>query len=453
MNAIGSRGGSLATWGIVAVALGLVEGFGLGCNGGGAGKTDGGGAGGHGGQGGQVDGGSVAGQPIPLNQLCANYTTDLCVYLTQCESSDFRDMAQCIAETDCLGVATLTSEVAAGAVGYDATAAGACQARFLADPCHFATYLFTPNVYAVLDQCPGTLTPMRGAGGACDDTSECLAGFYCQRAGGLCPGACTAYQGIGDSCSTGARCAPGNSCSNGMCRAPAKAGDPCASDTDCGGVIYTCPADPPCGDNLWCDIGGSGTCQKGLGVGATCGVVTADGGSNTAIACEDTAWCDAPFDKSGTCQAFGGAATPCNQFGCATGFHCSGYMVSGTTMQTLGTCVPPGSQGDPCVAYTDCVAGLGCPSGTCMPPIGLNGVCMIDSDCQSGLFCSNGVCLTARYPGDPCTDAISACVHSLCSSGVCVDHIKAGQPCSANAACVSGTCASGVCADTSVCGA
>jgi hypothetical protein len=434
----------------IVIGGALLVGLGPGCGKSGGATADAG-AGGRGGAGGQADAGSDAGQSLPLAELCAAYTADLCTYLMQCESSDFKDMAQCLAETDCLGVATLMKEVAAGAVGYDPAAAGACQARFQSDPCHFAPYLFIPEVFEVLVQCPGTLTPMRAAGGPCADTTECPTGYFCQRAGKLCPGTCTAFTPLGQACSNGAPCGPGGDCLNGICRPPPKAGDTCASASDCGGVVYTCPADPTCPQNIWCDVAGTHTCQVGVGAGATCGPVSADGGAGTTIACDHTLWCDsALINQSGTCQAFGGAGTRCNQDGCGPGLHCVGFTTNGAVV-TLGTCTAPGGNGDPCTFSGDCATGLGCPSGTCVPPVGIGSPCTIDTDCQSGLFCSNSVCLTARYPGDPCGDATSACVHSLCKSGTCVDHAKAGQPCSAGADCVSGTCTSGACVDTSVC--
>ena len=408
---------------------------------------DGGGSGGmgRGGAAGQSDGGKDAGQALPLANLCAAYTNDLCVFLTQCGGTDFKDMAQCLAETDCLGVARLVSEVGAGAVGYDAVAAGACQARFLADPCHFGSYLFVPQVFEVLSQCPGTLTPMRAVGDPCIYLSECAAGSYCQRTSSvLCPGTCTPYQAVGESCSPGvSACAPGNYCIDGTCHVPPKPGDACTTDEDCGPAGGLAP--------LWCDVAGTGTCQSAAGVGAPCGEPSPDAGVNSLISCASPAWCDALFvNLSGTCRAPSGGGAPCGNSSCLSGFHCVGYVPLGSAA-TLGTCVGPGASGDACTFSSDCAAGLGCPSGTCAPPVAVNGACSTDTDCQSGLFCSNNICLSARYPGDSCADAGSGCVHSLCKAGTCVDYLKAGQPCGASTDCISGTCANSVCLDTSVC--
>jgi hypothetical protein len=440
------------------LAVLVMLGAGPGCGkGGGAAAVDGGGGagtGGHGGAGGRTDGGQEAGQAIPLDGLCSAYTTDLCVYLTQCESTPYKDIKQCVAETDCLGVATLTKEVAAGAVVYDPTAAGACQAKFLADPCHFASFLLTPDVFQVLSHCPGTLTPRRAIGEPCANSSECAAGSACTKTNGLCPGTCTAYKAAGETCGTGSPCSPGLHCLNGTCRSSyPNPGDPCATAADCQDPIVICVNDPSCTpsvNTIWCDVAGTRTCQPGVGAGAACGVISNDAGTATTVVCGANLWCDAFPNQAGICRTFGGAGEPCNAYGCATGFRCFGYPGDGPT-PVLGTCQSPHGSGEACAEYADCAPGLGCPSSTCVPPTSLGGVCDIDGDCQPGLFCSGNVCLNARYPGDSCADANSACVFGVCRSGVCVDHVKAGQPCAANADCISGTCASGACLDRSVC--
>jgi hypothetical protein len=412
--------------------------------------SDGGGAGDGGGG---RDAGPLTGEPIPLDQLCAAYTTALCTYFTQCQELGFKDINHCVAETDCLGVATLASEVAAGAIGYDAAGAGACHARFLADPCHFASFLFTPSIFQVLAECPGTLTPLQGTGEPCAETRECTSGLYCKKTanGRICPGTCTAYQNVGAGCPSGTLCAPGTWCLGGTCRLPAKAGDGCAGSTDCGPVVI-CLDDPTCvDDNLWCDLFGTRTCQKGAGLGAACGTVSSNGASTT-IECDGALWCDAFLNESGTCRARGGAGAACNSYGCMPGLHCEGDFGVGPTA-TLGTCMPPGSIGDVCDFSSECASDLACSSGTCAARAGVNGPCAIDADCQAGLFCSEDfVCLAARYPGDACADPGSGCVRSLCRAGTCVNHAKAGQPCAANTDCVSVSCgASGTCQDHSVC--
>jgi hypothetical protein len=443
---------------VAALAFLLPLGWGCGGGHGTAGPDGGGGIGGGGGGGSGHDGGADAGGAIPLDQLCDAYTTALCTAFTQCGSNSFRDMDHCRAETECFGVRTLMSQVAAGAVAYDATKAGACQARFLADPCNFAFFITWPEVYQVFAECPGTLTPMRHAGDPCDETGECTSDSYCKKSGYVCPGICTPFVKVGDTCASGAGatpCAPGTECLDGACRLPRKAGDACASSGGCGWAIETCPnGRPNCAEpnNLWCDLGGTGTCQPGVGLGATCGTVTRSGATTT-IGCDSTLWCDAFLNQSGTCRAAGGAGAPCSQFNCQPGFHCVGDFDVGPSA-TLGTCVPPVALGDACGVDSDCASGLVCGvQGTCATPAGLNEACSSDSSCQAGLFCTDSyVCLAARYPGDPCGDADSACAHGICRAGTCVDHAKAGQPCAGVTDCVTADmCRNGACADTYVC--
>jgi hypothetical protein len=443
------RTSALKTLAACVLALALASG----CDKGKA-STDGGTGGGVGGpDGGHPDGGSMTGQPIPLDQLCAAYTTALCTYFTQCIDLGFKDINHCIAETDCRGVATLISEAAAGAVGYDAAGAGACHAQFVADPCHFASFLFTPSIFEVLAQCPGTLTPMQGAGEPCAETRECTSGLYCKKAGNdrVCPGTCMAYRTVGAACSSDALCAPGTLCRDATCRPYAKAGDACAGPADCGPTVF-CFNDPTCVDeNLWCDLFGTRTCHKGAGLGTTCGTVSSNGATTT-IECDGALWCDAFVNESGTCRAVGGAGSPCIGIGCLPGLHCEGFFTVGPTA-TLGTCLPLSGSGGMCTSPYECESGLACPNGTCGARAGVNEHCGFAADCQTGLFCSESfVCLAARYPGDSCADPGSGCVRSLCRAGTCVDHAKAGQPCAADTDCVSAWCgASGTCTDFSVC--
>jgi len=398
------------------------------------------------------DGGPVTGHPIALDQLCAAYTTALCTYFTQCQRLGFRDIDHCVGETDCRGVTTLISEVAAGAIGYDAAGAGACHARFLADPCHFAPFLFTPTIFEVLAECSGTLTPKRGTGEPCAENHECTSGLWCKKPlnGLVCPGACTAYRNVGDDCPSGTVCAPGTFCLGGTCRLPAKAGGACARASDCGPLI-SCGSNATCvDDNLWCDVFGTQTCQKGAGLGATCGTVSSNG-TTTTVECDGALWCDAFFNQSGTCRARGGAGSACNTFGCTAGLHCEGDDAVGPEA-TLGTCQPPAAIGGVCRFTAECASNLACSNGACAARAGVNGHCSTDVDCQDGLFCTeNFVCLTARYPGESCADPTSGCVHSLCRAGTCVHHAKAGQPCADNFDCASLACVSGTCEDHAVC--
>jgi hypothetical protein len=417
----------------------------LACNKGSASHSDGGGGGG---------GGDAGAPPIPLANLCQVFTDDLCIYLMQCNGAPYKDMNHCRAELDCYGLPDLMMSAADGGVIYDPSKVGACHARFLADPCHFDFFLFTPDIFQVLADCPGTITPERNAGDACISNGECKQGLYCHKMNSTCPGVCTAYAQAGEPCPTpDIQCASQTICrsADNLCHPFAKASDPCTTISDCGPTII-CINDPTCvNDNLWCDVT-AGVCKVGGGVGAACGPQMSGDVTDQAY-CASDLWCDDVFlDTAGTCRASDGTqGSPCNdRGGCQKGLHCAGYVPFGTGA-TLGTCAPPAPSGAACSIASDCQTGLRCIGQLCAAPGGLGAGCSADADCQTGFTCPNLHCLAARYPGDPCGDADSACVLSLCKNGMCVDHTKVGQPCTADGDCTTGACVSGTCADTSVC--
>ncbi len=412
----------------------------------------------------QTDGGigPVSTAPIAVADLCPVFTSDLCTYLIQCGQAPYRNLAQCLAEVDCYGLAQLQAAVAAGGVVYDPSKVGACHARFLSDPCNFAFFLFTPTIFDVLSYCPGTITPELAAGADCVADGECTQGLYCQKTtSGACPGKCTAYAEAGAACGLDAtlmtypQCGPELECNNNnICQPNGKPGSVCANDSDCGPTII-CLDDPSCvTPNLWCNLSGggaTGTCNVGVAAGATCGAAKA-GTTSYDIQCADGLWCSQIFiDQAGVCRVPAGMGAPCNNFGgCEKGFHCGGYVPVGAGA-TLGQCVPPSASGGPCTFTDDCQPGLGCPASTCAPLGALGGLCQQDGDCQAGMTCASGKCAHAAYPGDACVGTTSVCVLSLCKNGTCVDTAKVGQPCMVDADCGSGTCLQGTCADTSVC--
>jgi hypothetical protein len=409
---------------------------------------------------GASDGGAASdGAPIPLGNLCPLFTQDLCTYLMQCQMAPYRDINHCLAEVDCYGLPQLLEAADGGAVLYDPSTVGACDARFRADPCNFGFFLFTPDIFEVLAYCPGSITPKLNVGDKCLSSGECVSGLHCNKTSGLCPGTCTAYATNGQPC-TGSgfqspdagyiSCASGLQCnSNNVCQPNGSVGSPCKTNSDCGPIVI-CINDPTCQPlNLWCDKT-AGTCAASVAAGAACGPT--DAGTPT---CADGTWCQpaTPSGSSGTCTSVGGAGATCtNLGGCQTGLHCAGYQFT----TSFGHCAAPGDAGSACSAASDCSTGLACiysstTGSTCSQRQAVGGSCSYTAQCQQGLTCSGGMCLNARYPGDSCADPMSQCVLSLCRNGTCVDHAKVGQPCSVGTDCTTGACIGGTCADTSVC--
>jgi hypothetical protein len=413
-----------------------------------------------GGDAGAFDAGVYDAAPIPLGDLCSVFTQDLCIYLMQCNSARYRDLAHCEAELDCYGLPQLQMSAANGGVVYNPAQVGMCNARFLADPCGFAFFLFAPDIFKVLKLCPGTITPLRKAGDPCVSDGECTQGLYCQKVAG-CPGTCTPFSQVGGACVPPAQCDPSLLCgssgfvsdaSTEVCHPPPKAGDSCKSTGDCGSTVH-CPADPSfCAGvvNLWCDAT-SGTCQPGVGEGAACGPTSDASPLGNAVECASNVWCDQVFvDKPGTCRAVSGVGGPCNDTGCGVGLHCDGYVPLDPGAK-LGTCAAPAPAGGACRVPSDCQGNAYCGSGTCGGGLPFGSMCLQDTDCQSNLTCASGKCAHAAYPGDPCDGTNNVCVLSLCRNGTCVDHAKVGQQCTVNTDCATNACYMGTCADTSVC--
>jgi len=392
---------------------------------------------------GTTAGGASSAAPIELTDLCPIFTHDLCVYLMQCGGVTYRDAAHCEKELDCFGLPELTAAAKKGAVDYDPSQVGACHQRFVASPCTFGFFLFTPDIYDVLKYCPGTVTPKLVAGDSCSSDGECSAGLYCYKgASYACPGTCRAFSTAGQDCGSGGRCAEGLDCKADKCVAYAKAGDDCATD-DCDYSI-SCPKDEICASNLWCDKT-VGQCQLGRMLGEPCGTL-GTGATTSQANCAVHLWCDAPPFGAGKCQAPSAAGGPCAFIGfdsCEDGLHCEG-----ATQQAPGKCSAPSASGGNCNGDKDCQKGLVCLLNICSAP-GAEGVSCEDGSCQSGLVCVDGKCLGARYPGDPCDGM--RCTGGRCVNGTCDYHVKVGGACSDNTDCATSQCVNGVCYDDSIC--
>jgi hypothetical protein len=346
---------------------------------------------------------------------CAAFTQALCGYLMQCRGTPYCSTAHCLADNDCAGFSSLSEALRAGAVAYDETAGGACLARFAAAPCGFGVLPQSFDVFDVLSQCPGALTPLLRRGAVCVSSSECVAGLACDATSSGCAGVCVPH-------------------------ATVVVGAPCKSYADCESG----------GPSLWCDATG-GACAAGVDVGAACGAT-----SGGVIACATGLWCDAlASGVAGACRAAGGAGAPCNDLGgCETSstlaLHCTGYSPTGADAG-LGACAAPAGADGGCELNSDCAAGLVCVSGTCGAPLDVGLRCRSDDYCRKGLTCATEKCLEAKCPGDDCSDPNAACVLSVCKSGACQLRARAGASCTDGADCTSGTCTDGACAAVSAC--
>src|SRR6478736_942339 len=384
--------------------------------------------------------------PIAIQDLCPVFTHDLCTYLMQCGGARYRDAAHCERELTCFGLPELTAAAASGAVDYDPRKVGACHERFAQSPCTFASFLFTPDIYDVLQFCPGTVTPKLKAGGSCSAHGECSAGLYCNKgANYTCPGKCQAFAQQGEACSAQDRCAEGLRCdSNQRCVPRDAPGSSCADNCS---YSVSCPTDQACPTNIWCDRS-ENICKTGRLEGEPCGM-TGTGSTASFAECAINLWCDALPSGAGTCHERSAQGAACNSvFACEKGLHCTGYVPFGA-QAGLGTCQASAAVGSKCSSSADCDDGLVCSGGSCQPPGAADAACNDDGDCQTGLVCHSNRCVVARYPGDSCDAGV--CTYSRCVNGTCDYHAKVGEACASGSDCATGNCVAGLCYDNSLC--
>ncbi len=415
----------------------------------GSGATASGGGAGKGSAGASTTGGGATADPIPLEDLCPIFTHDLCVYLMECQGARYRDAEHCESELTCFGLPQLTDAAARGAVDYDPSKVGACHARFLESPCTFGVFIFTPDIYEVLQWCPGTVTPKGAAGDSCASDGECGAGLYCNKgADYACPGQCMVPAAEGEPCPGSTDCADGLSCRDDVCAPDAQAGSDCAT----GNCDYSvsCPKGQICRENIWCDRE-LGQCQLARVVDEPCGQVGTEPNTSQAN-CAIHLWCDNVGTGPGVCHEPSAASGPCNDgfYACQDGLHCVGYVPFGAD-GTLGSCQPPGASGSECSGDDDCEPGLACVLTECRAPGAEGADCNGNSGCAAGLVCVDQKCASARYPGDACDG--TRCTYSRCVDGTCEYHLKVGETCVADLDCSTGHCVDGLCYDSSVCNA
>ncbi|RYZ02413.1 MAG: hypothetical protein EOO73_31860 [Myxococcales bacterium] len=430
------RWAALGAWGAVAI---------LACGSGTPAEPPSGGAGAAGtGTGGSGSAGTGAAPPIAISDLCPLFTRDLCVYLMQCQGARYENAAHCERELTCFGLPQLTAAAERGAVDYDPRQVGVCHARFEASPCTFAEFIFTPDIYDVLQYCPGAVKPKLRVGEACSSSGECTEGSYCYQGGkAQCPGECLAPASEGQSCTEGKRCAEGLSCDGVACAPQQQPGSPCEFGCEYG---LSCPRGEICPGNLWCNE--VGQCETGRLEGEPCGP-TGSGAQGSLAQCAIHLWCDDP-NGEGKCRKQspeGGACRAGAAYACTDGLHCVG--AGSGAAATLGTCQPPGPAGQDCGEDEDCQSGLACISEKCAA-LGAQGApCGGDDDCAPGLVCFEQKCATARYPGDACDG--TRCTFSRCVNGSCEYHARVGEPCAVKSDCATSQCVGGLCYDDSVC--
>jgi hypothetical protein len=271
--------------------------------------------------------------------------------------------------------AALARGIAAGRIGYDATAAATCLSLIGSASC--ADLYYGDRQRNPANSCAKVLTGTVAAGGGCYRTEDCAAGAFCDQTGG-CPAKCVAYVAAGGTCGSGLACAPGlyydtagGSC---VCRTLATQGQ------SCGGT-----GEVKCAESLYCGPGN--TCVPYLAKGASCQAAQSDTSSSLlcVIATGQTTGTCGPRAKIG---ASCGATIGCEPFAACVN----------------GTCAEYSPQGGPCgyivsggvYDYRGCVDGWcddGGQTGTvgvCKPYVAVGGSCMSGARCDPYATCSSG---------------------------------------------------------------
>jgi hypothetical protein len=229
--------------------------------------------------------------------------------------------------------ARLSSAITKGRVTFDPTAAAACVASFqqiiAAGVCwgNIDTNQPSPPEYGS-SACTGVVTGLQAAGMPCAIDLECASGLTC----------------VGWTGST-----------DGTCKTPGDAGQPCEQAADAGSALdldYGFGSHPSCAAGAYCV---TPTCQPEVGTGAAC---TEDAECMTGMTCH-LGHCAAagPSDDGGTCAT---------KVDCVQGLYCA----AGDGGATQGVCLPREVAGGPCTTSGDQCKGL-CVS----PDGGMGGIC------------------------------------------------------------------------------
>ncbi|MFH2008092.1 MAG: hypothetical protein ABI333_16035 [bacterium] len=297
------------------------------------------------------------------------------------------------------------------------------------------------NVYSSSTVCaaPGCSNGVEGGTRYCDGLGTCqTAGsilcdpYVCNSGGTACLTSCAAHA----DCMTGFYCD-----GTGVCQPKLANGGVCAIGVQC--LSGLCPAQ----DGVCCDAACGGTCEactaaKTGGTDGTCGPVTAstnpDGECTGADTCNGAGACGCADGVQNGAETDidcgGGVCSPCSQGQtCVAGTDC----VSGNCPAGDGVCCNLPCSG-PCVACT--AAKTGGTDGTCNP---VTGGADPDNDCTGADVCNGfGVCR--------CTDGLvnGSETDTDCGGGVC-PACAGGQHCNAPSDCANGICPAddGVCCD------
>lgn len=265
-----------------------------------------------------------------------------------------------------------------------------------------------------------------GAGGACQNDTQCATSLRCAGASPGVAGLCAPLVDDGTACDSDAACAA--LCS--VCRPAEVGGAVQCLDRGAGGAA--CLVDDHCREGFVCS--GAGTCTPFLGLGEPCGgevpcapifTCALDDASDGGVALTST--CVSPALIGSPCA---GGENPCQSGACVADVCVAGIV------------------GDPCVVDGNCRDENLCVLGACTVAPREDGACTADGRCAVGLVCEDGRCAGLPDVGDACP--IGLCSDSaFCEQGTCAAKRASGGACIVDGECQGGVClATGTCAAT-----
>ncbi len=305
--------------------------------------------------------------------------------------------------------------LAAGRLRYDADVAGQCLQALRNGSCDDAPVsLPMQNRGIEYDTQCRFLLGQVADGGACQWSTECQDGAYCDDTPATCGGVCrrgtvsppiTALDG----------CPPGTVFLGGLfgkCLKPGGAGAPCG--------IHQGALAGVCGQGTWCD---SRTTPYG-----TCKPVVTEGEACEPYIGPQCGW--SLFCNDGRCQKVQGEGGACKAPGLGRfgALACRDELFCDGDNGQAGTCRPRRTEGAACRGSFECEDGVDC----------------VGSRYQEGVW---GTCQKAPREGEACEGRLCAPGFTCSSTTVtCVATVRLGEPCSDPDACyLSGTCVDGTC--------
>lgn len=362
---------------------------------------------------------------LPLAHVCPTLNQARCETQTRCglienSASAFDVCVRQLENTWC-GPLTWPTHVAKEALRYDAVKAEICAAQLRLMPCE--------NWEQLPESC-NFLSPRVPLGGNCyDGFTECIDGV-CR--GQSCPKTCQPIAVAGELCTEDTDCGDRAFCQ----RAPSGSGaKQCAAKQT---LASPCQHDIECLTPLAC-------------LGGECAELPRAGSACVDTRCESSSVC-VGLD-GGTCFSLAADAGSA----CAPWNACLGNTTCvGASEQTLGTCEPSLTLGEPCTTSAECQAHLTClvtdaGQSQCTPKQDTSSPCSEDNNCQAGSACVAQRCTPLPSPGEAC-DSTGACRWGSCrttahsdAGATCRVGASAGQPCVDDGECASLRCESGTC--------